>query len=854
MIRKSGYRFSDKIVLKQEDRADDDSKKSHPALAARWSTMMSIRYKFFLAFSALVVIACSVAFSGFRGIAGSGDLAVRLYDGPLMGINHARSAHAALNEARRLIPPGLADGVPAETVIAFRALLNEIAGDLKIVRERIDNDDVTAALAGAEDRFRDWSETELQLLRPPSDGLAMVPASFALMQKGNDAAKALDDLVETVAAYGFEYRMAAETAVADARTTMLTLAIGTTLVGIMLAISFSYSMSKPIFEAMQVAERVAAGNFTDQIASQRPDELGRLLRSLDAMQSHLKTRADEDHAMMMKLDAALNNMKLGLCMFGSDNRLMLWNDLYLKMYRISPERIFVGCTHEEMLKAREVAGTVYRDLGQYGAKLQTAVETRSPDSFTAELVDGRIVNVAYQPIENGGWVSTHEDITERTHNEARIAHLAFHDPLTELPNRAAFGNYLAKTFQSASAGNETLALLCIDLDRFKEINDMYGHSVGDRFLKEIGRRLTLACDGAFLARLGGDEFTIVLSGGTQPAAANELCQRLSSVVDAPVRIDDYDVDGSFTVGVSIFPQHGSDIDTLVANAEAALYRAKTEQRGTIRFFEPAMDRHTREKRALQQEIAVATERNELELYFQPQAVAGGEVFGFEVLVRWRHPVRGMVSPGIFIPLAEETGLIGQIDEWVLREACREAASWANPLSIAVNLSPVDFRRGDIPNMILSVLLETGLNPQRLEIEITEGVLIDDFERAIAILRKIKNLGVRVAMDDFGTGYSSLSYLQAFPFDKIKIDQTFIAKIGANNQATAIIHAIVGLGRALALPVIAEGVETEEQLAFLVTEGCNEVQGYFIGRPQPIAHYRHLLTGLAGSSENAAIAS
>src|SRR5882757_10011900 len=342
MIRKSGYRFSDKIMLKQKDRADDGSKKSHPAPAARWSTMMSIRYKFFLAFSVLVVLACSVAFSGFRGIAASGDLAVRLYDGPLMGINHARSAHAALNEARRLIPPGLADGVPAETVIAFRALLNEIVGDLKIVRERIDNDDVTAALAGAEDRFRDWSETELQLLRPPSDGLAMVPASFALMQKGNDAAKALDDLVETVAAYGFEYRMAAETAVADARTTMLTLAIGTTLVGIMLAISFSYSMSKPIFEAMQVAERVAAGNFIDQIASQRPDELGRLLRSLDAMQSHLKARADEDHAMMMKLDAALNNMKLGLCMFGSDNRLMLWNDLYLKMYRISPERIFVA--------------------------------------------------------------------------------------------------------------------------------------------------------------------------------------------------------------------------------------------------------------------------------------------------------------------------------------------------------------------------------------------------------------------------------------------------------------------------------------------------------------------------------
>src|SRR6195256_5948633 len=223
-----------------------------------------------------------------------------------------------------------------------------------------------------------------------------------------------------------------------------------------------------------------------------------------------------------------------------------------------------------------------------------------------------MVNVAYQPIENGGWVSTHEDITERTQSEARIAHLVFHDPLTELPNRAAFGNYLAKTFQSASAGNETLALLCIDLDRFKEINDMYGHSAGDRFLKEIGRRLRLACEGAFLARLGGDEFTIVLSGGTQPASAEELCERLSSVVDAPVRIDDYDIIGSFTAGGSIFPHDGSDIDTLIANAEAALYRAKTEQRGTIRFFEAAMDRHIREKRVLQGEIALAVERNELE--------------------------------------------------------------------------------------------------------------------------------------------------------------------------------------------------------------------------------------------------
>jgi diguanylate cyclase len=506
-----------------------------------------------------------------------------------------------------------------------------------------------------------------------------------------------------------------------------------------------------------------------------------------------------------------------------------------------------------MLVDRKAAGTLYRNMEQMDEKLRAAIRTGLADSVVSELTDGRIVNVAYRPTNNG-WVFTHEDITERTQSEARIEHLAFHDPLTDLPNRAAFNDHIVKTFNLASMVDEHFAVLFIDLDRFKEINDVYGHSAGDRFLAEIGRRLALACEGAFLARLGGDEFTIVSSGGMQRASAEALCGRLSAVMDAPVCIEQHEIQGSFTIGASLYPQDGADVNTLVANAEAALYRAKAEQRGTIRFFEPTMDRQTREKRLLQQDIALALEKNELELYFQPQAATSGEIFGFEVLLRWRHPVRGIVSPGLFIPLAEETGVIGAIDEWVLRQACREAASWPNPLSIAVNLSPVDFRRGDIPAMILSALLETGLNPQRLEIEITEGVLIEDFERAITILRKIKNLGVRIAMDDFGTGYSSLSYLQSFPFDKIKIDQSFIAKIGRNFPAAAIIHAILGLGRTLSLPVIAEGVETEEQLAFLAKEGCKEVQGYLIGRPQPIAHYRQLVTKPAEALKRAAIAS
>ena len=560
--------------------------------------------------------------------------------------------------------------------------------------------------------------------------------------------------------------------------------------------------------------------------------------------------SDQDAATTMeKLDAALNNMSHGLCMFGPDNRLLLWNDRYVKMYRLAPDSLRVGSTLEEMLEARKAAGTAYRDLGQYGAKLREVITTRSPDSLIAELEDGRIVNASYRPTQNGCWVSTHEDITERAQNEARIAHLAFHDQLTGLPNRAAFNEHIASTLKSAS-GNASFAVLCVDLDQFKEVNDVYGHSTGDRFLVEVGHRLVSACDGSFLARLGADEFIAVSPDGPQPATAQKLCACLGTVFDQPVCIDGHEIEGGLTIGASIYPRDGADADTLVANAETALYRAKADQRGSMRFFEPAIGRQMREKRALQHDIGTALAKNELELYFQPQALPNGRVFGFDALQRWRHPLRGMVPPGLFIPLAEETGAIAPIDEWVLREACREAASWRRPLTIAVNLSPVDFRRGDVAAMILATLVETGLDPQRLEVEITEGVLFWDFDRALAILRRIKSLGVRIAMDDFGTGYSSLSYLRDFPFDKIKIDQTFIARIGDSFQSGAIIHAILELGRILALPVIAEGVETEEQRAFLAREGC-QVQGYLIGRPEPIAHYRHLVMGLAAAPGSAA---
>ena len=457
----------------------------------------------------------------------------------------------------------------------------------------------------------------------------------------------------------------------------------------------------------------------------------------------------------------------------------------------------------------------------------------------------RIVTTVRMPIrdeqgEVAYLLTVIEDRTNRKRAEAQIAHMAHHDTLTGLPNRSAFNMCLSSTIEQAAGDGTSFALMSLDLDRFKEVNDVFGHVVGDDLLCEISRRLQKTIGGAFIARLGGDEFTIISVEGEQPAAAEALADQLLSAIAEEFNIDGHQVRIGLSIGVSIFPTDANDDTTLVANADAALYRAKSEGRGTYRFFEAGMDKSLRERRALQHDLQAAMERNELTLYYQPQARISGEIIGFEALVRWRHPTRGMISPGTFIPLAEESGLIVPLGEWILREACREAASWPKPLQIGINLSPIQFRHGDLVAMVHSVLLETGLPPSRLELEITEGVLIGDFSRAVSILRRLKALGAHIAMDDFGTGYSSLSYLQAFPFDKIKIDQAFISNLESNAQSATIVRAVIGLARALNLPVLAEGVETQAQLTFLANERCDEVQGYLIGRPQPIEEHAALL--------------
>jgi diguanylate cyclase (GGDEF)-like protein/PAS domain S-box-containing protein len=452
-------------------------------------------------------------------------------------------------------------------------------------------------------------------------------------------------------------------------------------------------------------------------------------------------------------------------------------------------------------------------------------------------------------------IKTHEDVTDRRQTESRMAHMAYHDGLTDLPNRAAFLQALAQMIEACEGTDEEFAVLSLDLDGLKEVNDVFGHAIGDKLLIEVARRIQASARGGVVARLSGDEFGLIIDG-KQPVAGMLLAEKLAETLATEFLIDGKTVRTGVTTGISVFPHNGADAASLLANAGAALFRAKAKSRGSISIYEPEMDQQIRDRRVLHQDLSLAIKNGELSLHYQPQAtsgdaVAGGEVIGFEALARWLHPVRGFVPPSDFIPLAEESGLIVAMGEWILREACREAASWSKPLQVAVNLSPAQFMHGDVVNVVHSILLETGLAPGRLELEITEGVLIEDFDRGLALLRRLKALGVRISMDDFGSGYSSLSYLQAFPFDKIKIDRAFVINLGRNPQSAAIIRAVISLGHGLEMSIVAEGVETEEQLGFLADQGCDAVQGYFIGRPLPIAQYAAMVgRTVAGTMEPA----
>jgi diguanylate cyclase (GGDEF)-like protein len=549
----------------------------------------------------------------------------------------------------------------------------------------------------------------------------------------------------------------------------------------------------------------------------------------------LQQRDQELQTQNARFDAALTNMEQGLCMFDREQRLVVANRRFVEISALPPGRVKVGMSLRELVEAAAAAG--YYPGQQADDALAEFNRIWSGGKTVVAIREwaGRTLSAVYMPIADGGWVATYEDITERRQAEAKIFHLARHDGVTDLPNRLSFREQMAKTLENI-ARDQHLAVFCLDLDHFKGINDTLGHPVGDRLLKLVAERVRKCLrDADLVARLGGDEFAILQRGGAQPQASTTLAQRLVETISAPYQIDGHHVVIGTSIGISIAPTDATDPDLLLQHADLALYRAKADGRGTYRYFESAMDARMRARRTLELDLRRALANQELTVFYQPLVnVATEQITGFEALVRWNHPTRGVVPPAEFIPLAEETGLVLPLDEWVLRQACSDAANWPDHVHVAVNLSAAQFRNHGLTSLIVSALAASQLRPNRLEIEVTESVLLQENEVTLATLNQLRLLGVRISMDDFGTGYSSLSYLRSFPFDKIKIDRSFISELSDKPDSLAIIRAVTGLGRSLGMTTTAEGVETREQFERLKLEGCDEIQGYLFGRPQPLA--------------------
>lgn len=485
----------------------------------------------------------------------------------------------------------------------------------------------------------------------------------------------------------------------------------------------------------------------------------------------------------------------------------------------------------------------------------------SNTSIEGELlkVDGskRPVELIVRPVDFAG--KSHlaiavRDLEARKQAEQHIRFLAHHDSLTGIPNRSSFNKKLDQAIELALATGRKLAVLCLDLDRFKEVNDLFGHATGDKTLQSVAASIaSMLDDSQTLARLSGDEFAIIVPGLSNPAAAGRIAETILEVLQTNDKTNEGEVPISTSIGIAICPDDATDRHTLLTHADTALYRAKHEGRGTYRFFVAAMGAAVHDRRLLEHDLRQAIGRSELRLVYQPlMEIPSRKVVGFEALLRWKHATRGEVEPSEFIPIAEDAGIILPIGEWVLREACREAVTWSEPLTVAVNVSAVQIHNDNFAHAVHEILFETGLPPARLELEVTETALVRDLNRALATLRRIKMLGVRISMDDFGTGYSSLSNLRAFPFDKIKIDRSFIKLVNVNEQAAAIVRSVLGLGRALHLPVLAEGVETAAELAFLEKEKCNEVQGYLLGKPAEVESFNALITGEVAAAEESVV--
>ncbi|BDA83662.1 hypothetical protein Sa4125_12040 [Aureimonas sp. SA4125] len=620
-----------------------------------------------------------------------------------------------------------------------------------------------------------------------------------------------------------------------------------TLAAVLICLALNRAIVPALNHAVAIAKSIAAGNFSNAINPRGRSETAELLSALAVMQTSIArhfgeieddaaTQADAYDSRIAvqnaRFEAALNNMTQGLCMFDGKGRLAVVNQRFIELF------------------GPVASGTPVSDLAKKPA-LASIFSSAKESFFTRQMDDGTMLAVSRQGIAAGGHVYTFEDITERHNATQRLSYLANHCSLTGLPNRSRLAERLQELSADPGLIGET-AVLCLDLDGFKAVNDTLGHLVGDMLLQAAGRRiLDCAGDADLVARTGGDEFAVVHIGG-QPETSESLAAAIIAAMAAPFVVDHHRIAIGVSIGIAVGDPAATlspgDSYALLKNADLALHAAKALGRNSYSFFEPAMDERLQSRRRTETDLASALEKGEFELFYQPFVnVTQQTISGFEALIRWRHPTRGAISPGEFIPIAEEVGLIAPIGLWVLESACRQAMLWATPLQVSVNLSPVQFREATLYTDVRHILTETGLPPGRLQLEITESVLLHDTESVLAVLRGFRKLGIRISMDDFGTGYSSLGYLSRFPFDKVKIDQSFVRDL-MKRENLAVVRAVIGLSKAMGIGVIAEGVETAGQRDLLLAEGCDEMQGYYFSKPRPAAELPAFLEAFSAAAD------
>jgi diguanylate cyclase (GGDEF)-like protein len=555
----------------------------------------------------------------------------------------------------------------------------------------------------------------------------------------------------------------------------------------------------------------------------------------------LQARDRELHTQNSRFDAALNNMSQALCMIDASQRLIVCNVRFLELFSLSLGVVQPNAHVADVFHAISAAGRYDAVLIEaIQIEQQSLISAHKPGNFLREIHDGPALAVSHQPMTGGGWVATYEDVTERHHAEARIRFMAHHDALTNLPNRVLFRIKMEELLRAPNQHGARLAILCLDLDYFKNVNDTLGHPVGDAMLQAVAGRLhNCVREEDIVARIGGDEFAILVPLSDHGDRAELLARRIVQTLSEPFDLDAQRAVIGVSIGIALATEYLISADVLLKNADMALYRAKSEGRGGYRFFEAEMDAQMQARRAIELDLREAMSRQELEVWYQPIFDLGADrVSGFEALLRWRHPEYGMIPPIQFIPLAEELGMIVPIGEWVLRQACQDAVAWPGELKVAVNLSPVQFGNHCLVETVQQVLTLTGLDSSRLELEITETVLLKDSETVLRTLHRLRNLGLRIVLDDFGTGYSSLSYLRSFPFDKLKIDQSFVREMTTRLDCLAIVNSIASLASQLGITTTAEGVETLAQLDRVRHAGCNEVQGYYFDCPRPAAELKY----------------